>query len=293
MRLHPSPVLVALAASLLGLLPIRAADPKKDDLPPEDPNANKLTDEEAKDGWKLLFDGTKLIGLRGLKNPDPLKSGWTVDRNSLALPKSIKTQDKATGGDLLCAYTFDDFDFRFDFRVAVSADSGIVYFGRAVMGQKPTGHEYQIIDDVHNPDGLKGGEIKRTGSLYGILPRADGTSIRVGERWNEEEWNHGRIVVQGKHVEHWLNNQKCLEYDLGPDLLKQAAAQNVKLPAGFGTKMKSPIIILDQGKEVAFRNLKIRPLAPPAATAPAPATPRATLGNPTLQPPGRLTPAPR
>lgn len=289
MRLHPVNFAVLLALGTLGAL--GADDPKKDQLPPPDLNANKLTEAEVREGWKLLFDGKSLAGLRGLKSADPLKSGWKIDRNSLVLPKEIKDTDKVTGGDLVASIVYDDFDFRFDFLLSASADSGILYFARAAMGQKPTGHEYQLIDDVHHPDGLKGGEIKRTGSLYAILPRTEGTFVRMAERWNEEHWNHGRIVVQGRHVEHWLNGQKCLEYDLGPELVKAAVAAKVKVPANFGNKVRSSVMLLDQGKEVSFRNLKIRQLAPAAAPAPAAAAPSAPI-RPLPNPPRPTVPAP-
>lgn len=290
MRLHPVNFAVLLTLGTLGAF--GADDPKKDELPPADPNANKLTPEEASGGWKLLFDGKALTGLRSMKSVDPLKSGWKIDRNALVLSKDIKTQGKVTGGDLAAAVIYDDFDFRFDFRLAASADSGVLYFGRAAMGQKPTGHEYQLIDDVHHPDGLKGGDIKRTGSLYGILPRVEGTSVRMAERWNEEHWNHGRIVVQGRHVEHYLNGQKCLEYDLGPELVKAATLAKVKSPATFGSKVRSPIILLDQGEEIAFRNLKIRQLAPAAAPVPAAAAPGAPTRALPNSPPRPAAPAP-
>jgi hypothetical protein len=292
MRFHPVSFALFIAAGTLGAL--GADEPRKDELPPVDLNANKLTEAEVREGWKLLFDGKALTGLRSLKSTDPLKSGWKIDRNALVLPKEIKTDGKVTGGDLVATVLYDDFEFRFDFLLATSADTGILYFARAAMGQKPTGHEYQLIDDVHHPDGLKGGEIKRTGALYGILPRTEGTFVRMAERPNEEHWNHGRIVVQGRHVEHWLNDQKCLEYDLGPELMRQVAAAKVKVPPGFGTKIRSPIVILDQGTQVSFRNLKIRQLAPPVA---ATATPAPTASNVRPnpnpgQPPARITPTP-
>jgi hypothetical protein len=287
MRPHPVNFALLLVVGTLGAL--GADDPKKDELPPPDLNANKLTDSEVREGWKLLFDGKALTGLRSLKSTDPLKSGWKIDRNALVLPKEIKQTDKVTGGDLVSTVIYDDFEFRFDFLLSASADGGILYFARAAMGQKPSGHEYQLIDDVHNPDGLKGGEIKRTGSLYGILPRVEKTFVRMAERWNEEHWNHGRIVVQGRHVEHWLNDQKCLEYDLGPELVRAAAAAKAKVPTGFGNKVRSPIVILDQGKEVSFRNLKIRQLAPPAAIPAASVPPAGVRPSPI---PVRATPSP-
>jgi 3-keto-disaccharide hydrolase len=288
MRFRPVLVTLLFAAGTLGAY--GADDAKKDELPPVDLNANKLSEAEVRGGWKLLFDGKALIGLRSLKSTDPLKSGWKIDRNSLVLPKDIKNDGKVTGGDLVATVLYDDYEFRFDFLLAASADTGILYFARSAMGQKPTGHEFQIIDDVHHPDGLKGGDLKRTGALYGILPRTEGAFIRMAERYNEEHWNHGRLVVQGRHVEHWLNDQKCLEYDLGPDLLKKATAAKVRVPAGFGNKIKSPIVLLDQGTQVSFRNLKIRPLTSPAAATP-PVVPARTNPIPG-QPPARVAPTP-
>src|SRR6516162_2716786 len=114
----------------LGIPNAPAADLFGKQLPPPDPNANKLTDEEAHDGWKLLFDGKSLVGLRGLKSADPLRSGWTIDRNALVLPKTLKNQGKVTGGDLAAVVAYDDFEFRFEFRLAASSDSGVLYFAR-------------------------------------------------------------------------------------------------------------------------------------------------------------------
>src|SRR4029078_11891095 len=101
----------------------RGADEiSKNDLPPPDAHANKLTPEEVAEGWKLLFDGKALIGLRGVKPVDPLKSGWKIDRNALVLPKDIRNQGKVTGGDLVATVAYDDFDFRFDFLLAASSN---------------------------------------------------------------------------------------------------------------------------------------------------------------------------
>jgi hypothetical protein len=223
---------------------------------------NALTDAEMDAGWQLLFNGKAPIGLRGLTKANAFQSGWTVDKGALVLTKEIKTDGKVTGGDLMATVAYDDFEFSFEWKIQVSGDTGVMYFARGAMGMKPQGLEYQIIDDVHNPDGLKGGPIKQTGALYGILPApalADKT-VHPAEQWNE-----GRILVQGQHVEHWLNGSKVLEFNLGPELIKAATAAKSKLPAGFERKVKSAVVLLDQGEGVAFRNLKIRPLPPTAA----------------------------
>ena len=218
---------------------------------------NQLTQYEKSEGWQLLFDGKTPTGFRGLTKTNAFQAGWKIDTGALVLAKDIKTQGKVTGGDLIANVAFDDFEFSFEWKIAVSGNSGVMYFVRGGMGLKPQGFEYQIIDDVHHPDGLKGGPLKQTGALYGILPApalADKTVNEPGQ------WNEGRIVVQGAHVEHWLNGAKALEYDLGPDFLKAALAAKVRLPPGSERKVKSPVVLLDQGEEVAYRNLKIHPL---------------------------------
>ena len=43
--------------------------------------------------------------------------------------------------------------------------------------------------------------------LYDMIPPVGVRSNGIGE------WNRARIVVQGKHVEHWLNGFKTVEYE--------------------------------------------------------------------------------
>ena len=131
---------------------------------------NVLTPEEKAGGWKLLFDGKATPGLQGLQKREFLKEGWAIQEGALVLPKSVRQSGRPTGGDLVTSEQFTDFEFKFDFKLTASALSGVLYFARGGMGQKPVGHEYQIIDDVHHPDGLMGGPLCRTAALYGVLP---------------------------------------------------------------------------------------------------------------------------
>lgn len=229
---------------------------------------NTLSADEKAAGWKLLFDGKSAPGLRGLQKSDFLKAGWEIKDGALVLPKTVRQSGTVTGGDLVTAEQFTDFEFSFDFKFTSSGVGGIVYFARSASGGKASGHEYQIIDDVHHPDGLKGGPLRRTGALYGVLAPA------ANKKLNESDtWNSGAIVVRGSHVEHWLNGTKVVEYDCGSKALAKAVTEaKAKVPMGFGTKIKSSLAILDKGEEVAYRNLKIRALVPGMAT-PVPATP--------------------
>ena len=219
-----------------------------------------LTDEEKADGWKMIFDGKNNQGLRGLTFNDFINRGWKIDHGTLYCVKAIRDMGRVTGGHLITLEQYLDFDFSFEWKLAVSGKSGILYFA-AGTAAKPVGHIYSIIDDVHHPDGLKGGPIKRTGSLYGILPPAEDKKLNGPDKWNE-----GRIVVEGNHVEHWLNGEKVLEYTLGtPEFQTAVAASGIKGGPMFGRKFKTALVILDEGEEVEFRNLKIRPIPPAAA----------------------------
>lgn len=225
--------------------------------PPPPPDLVPKPAEPQAGPWKSLFDGKTITGLRGLQKSDFLHAGWKIVDGELSLTKEIKQSGRITGGDLMTTEAYDNFELSWAYKLGTSGNSGVLYLARAGLGQQPVGHEFQLIDDVRNPDGLKGGPIKRTGALYGILPPGENKQL------NDSGWNHARLIVQGNHVEHWLNDEKVLEYELGSAELKSAvAASKAKVPNGFGMKFKSPILFLDQGEDVAFRNIKIRQLPP-------------------------------
>ena len=236
---------------------------------------NTLTAEEVKQGWKLLFDGKRLIGMRGLQRTDPLSSGWKVQDGELLLAKSMQQMDRVTGGDLITADQFWDFDFRFECKISAAAESGVRYMLLEGVGQSGSGLKYQICDGVHSSLKVKGNKTMHTGALYNMLPVGANARLRYADPLNKigDPWNEGRIFVQGNHVEHWLNGQKVLEFELGPNLRQLAAANRVQVPLGFGMKNRTRISILDQGYEVSFRNLKVLALPPQAVVLP-PARPR-------------------
>ena len=231
---------------------------------------NSLTTEETAQGWKLLFDGKRLLGLRGLQKADPLTSGWRIQDGELNLPKDIKDTERMTGGDLITSDFFLDFDFRFECKMTASANSGVRYMLVEAFGQVPVGLEYQFIDDMHNSISLKGGKLRRTGALDNIFPVNENARLRVADPLNKtgDPWNEGRVLVNGTRVEHWLNGSKVLEYELGPAIRRIAVTNKMQVPATFGMKSRTRLSLLDQGYEVSFRNLKVRPLVPQAVLLP-------------------------
>ena len=75
------------------------------------------------------------------------------------------------------------------------------------------------------------------------------------------EWNQGRIVKRGAHVEHWLNGERVVEYELWSDAWKAqvAASKFSKMPA-YATSKKGHLALQDHGDPVSFRSLKIKVL---------------------------------
>lgn len=209
---------------------------------------NTLSPDEKAQGWRLLFDGQSLDGWHLYAKKSPPDAGWKVEDGLL---KKVARQ---RGGDIVTDQTFVDFDLRWDWRVAAGGNNGVKYLVTEQRTSAP-GHEYQMIDDVGHPDGKLGAK-RQTASFYDVLPpTADKPLKPVGE------WNSSRVLVQGNHVEHWLNGKKVLEYELGSDAVKAAvAASKFKNSAGFGTKISGHIMLTDHQDECWFRSVKIREL---------------------------------
>lgn len=75
------------------------------------------------------------------------------------------------------------------------------------------------------------------------------------------QWNHARIVVNGKHIEHWLNGIKVLEFERGSERFKKhLAVSKFKKIKRYGQSAEGAIFLQDHRDEVSYRNIKIRKL---------------------------------
>jgi hypothetical protein len=210
-----------------------------------DSKLNELTATEKAEGWRLLFDGKTTQGWRSFKKQTFPDKGWVVEEGVLTKVANVR------GGDIITTDEFTDFDFQWEWRIPPKANNGIKYFITEARAGA-VGHEYQMVDDALPKLPKK----ELTASFYDVLPPSDEKPLKP-----PGEWNHSRVVVQGNHVEHWLNGAKALEYELGSEEVKAAVAKSkFKNVKDFGTKIKGHILLTDHGSGASYRNIKIREL---------------------------------
>lgn len=228
----------------------------------ENPQApNTLTAQEQKDGWKLLFDGKTTNGWRGAYASTFPAKGWTVANGLLTIQKSDGSESQSFG-DIVTEGEYSDFDLMFDFKLSEGANSGVKYFV-VEHSPKPKGSafglEFQVLDDDKHPDAKLGRNGNRTvGSLYDLIPASGKKANPIGE------WNTGRVISKGKHVEHWLNGKRVVEYERGSEKFRELVAMSkYKAPeynanGRFGEAPKGHILLQDHGELVSYRNIKIK-----------------------------------
>lgn len=143
---------------------------------------------------------------------------------------------------------YKDFDLRFEWRIAEGGNSGIKYRARGGLGL-----EYQVLDDKRHRDNKK--PTHRAASLYDLLAAPDDKPYKTAGQWNT-----GRIVAKGDHIEHWLNGKKILQIEYGSeDWKRHFEASKYKTHEGFGNWTGS-IHLQDHGDEVCYRNIRIKEL---------------------------------
>ena len=183
-------------------------------------------------GFTALFDGKTLDGWKHSGN-------WRVENGVITRG--------GKGGSLV--YTSskvpDDFELRFEWRVAKGSNSGVYY--------RPTQYEYQILDNAVHADGQN----PRTSaaSLYFCMQPSVDATAPVGE------WNKGRIVCKGTVIQHWLNGKKVVGFDY-EDPKYAFHVDMLKKRGGDLTRRGANLSLQDHGDPVWYRNLRWRALGP-------------------------------
>jgi len=214
------------------------------------PAVNQLTDQQKAEGWKLLFNGTDTQGWKIYK--DKPNNSWEVIDGLLY----CKPFDSAAQrSDLMTVDKYKNFELAFEWKIAPQANSGVMYRVTEQFDEPYfSGPEYQVLDDKGWPGELKDAQL--AGSNYDMHAAPKDKPLKaVGE------WNTSRIVVNGNHVEHWLNETKVVEYELKSEAwTKLKNASKWKDSPGYGMAEEGHIDFQDHGGEVWYRNIMIKTL---------------------------------
>ncbi len=221
--------------------------------------ANTISEREAAEGWELLWDGKTTEGWRGARLDGFPEVGWSIENGILKVHKS-DGGESTNGGDIVTTKPYKNFMLKVDFRITEGANSGIKYFVDTDLNKDGTGSaigcEFQILDDRRHPDAKMGKDGNRTlGSLYDLIAAPTDKPFRRGF------FNTAQVVVQGNHVEHWLNGIKIVEYERNTDEWnKLVQTSKYKDWPNFGNAEEGLILLQDHGDEVWFQNIKIKVL---------------------------------
>jgi len=217
-------------------------------------SGNKLTDEEIKDGWSLLFDGKTLNGWRDFKGDIVSIAPWQAEKGTLT---SLGLGSDSTGY-IVTTKDYENFIVSFDWKISEGGNSGFLYH----VVERPelkvpyvTGPEYQLIDDIGFPSKIE--DWQKAGADYAmyICDTTKKVLKKVGE------WNNSKIVFDNGHVEHWLNGQKVLEFEAWTDdwYSRKNSGKWDNAPE-YGLARSGVIALQDHGSRIWFKNMKIKEL---------------------------------
>ena len=196
-------------------------------------------------GMQSLFDGKTTHGWRGYKQTS-CPAGWQVVDGALTRV--------GEGGDLVSMEQYQDFEFDFEWKIGPGGNSGLMFHVTEDHDYPwETGPEFQILDNAGHVDGKE----PRTsaGSNYAMhAPSADVTRPAG-------QWNQARLVVDGAHVEHWLNGTMVVSYELwSDDWQRLVEGSKWKERPDYGRRPSGHLALQDHGDSVAFRAMRIRRL---------------------------------
>nr|MBI1229343.1 DUF1080 domain-containing protein [Cytophagales bacterium] len=200
----------------------------------------ELSAEEKEAGFETLFDGTDLDKWTGNK------TDYVVENGHIAI-----YPDRGGSGNLFTAEQFDDFVFRFEFKLTPGANNGLGIRAPLTGDAAYVGMELQILDntaDIYK--NLK--DYQFHGSLYGVAAAKKGHLKPVGE------WNYQEVLAKGNHIKVVLNGVTILDTDIS-EAIKNGTLDERDHP-GLSRK-GGHIGFLGHGDVVYFRNIRVLDLS--------------------------------
>jgi hypothetical protein len=197
--------------------------------------------------WRTLVGGTATSSAwRGYKTQS-FPTNWKVVGDTLT--------KSGSADDLISRDEFGDFELTWDWKLAPGGNAGIFYRATEEYDKVYwSGTEYQLLDDAKHPDGKS--RLTSAGAAYAVYPSPAGFVKPANQ------WNTSRIVARGAHVEHWLNGQKVVEYEMwSPDWQAKVKASKFSAYPNYGLAKRGHIGIQgDHDGTLSIRNMRIREL---------------------------------
>ena len=207
--------------------------------------------EKTTDGYILLFDGKTLQGWRTYKNKP--NNSWEVADGILHC-KPFQDGIENFRSDLITEEQYENFELQFEWKISHQGNSGVIFRVSEDYNESfQTGPEYQVLDDENYPGDVKNEHF--SGGNFGMHAPQNKILNPVGE------WNNSKLIVNGNHVEHWLNGSKTVEYELYSEDWTNLKNNSkwVEFPE-YATVKKGYIALQDHSSEVWYRNIKIKVL---------------------------------
>jgi len=198
--------------------------------------------------WTMLFNGTKVEGLRGYKMDSFPWESWAIKDGNL------KTVPGKHGVDIISKDTFEDFELELEWRLQSGGNSGIFYFaseeGDYIWQSAP---EMQVLDNEVHQDRLR--KVTSAGALYDLIAPSKEVVNPIGE------FNRVKIISKNKQIEHWLNGEKIVDYQIGSETIRDLISKSKfkDMPLFFKSSLGHIGLQGDHG-EVWYRNIRIRKL---------------------------------
>lgn len=180
---------------------------------------------------------------------DTISSQWEYQNGVLQLAGR-------GGGDIVTKKQYDNFELEMEWKISEGGNSGLMFHvveADSLGATYHSGPEYQLLDNERHPDAKI--ETHRSGDNYDLQKSTVETVKPAGE------WNKTRLVVNEGKVEHYLNGEKVVEYELWTPEWEEAVANSkfAQFPA-YGKAKEGHIALQDHGDQVSFRNIRIREL---------------------------------
>ena len=204
-------------------------------------DAYTVSEEESKDGFKALFNGTSFDGWTGNLVDYHVENGEIV----------LHLDNGPSHGNIFTAGEYSDFAIRLEFQLTPAANNGLGIRAPLEGDAAYQGMEIQVLDN-EDPVYANLQPYQYHGSVYGIIPAKRGFLKPVGQ------WNYEEVIAKGTRIKVTLNGTVILDGDI-KEAARNGPMDHKDHPGLF--REKGHIGFLGHGSVVKFKNIRLKELS--------------------------------